>query len=388
MSQKIILNNGKYEKLDKKELNNNLHTKALLLDLWKNFYDVSIKNINFTRIEIDDFPKIPYYEVNGNILRTTRHFGQRKLLLSEIEFLTIMYNKYNLMKYDKVILLYVGAAPGYHIPILINLFPNLYCHLYDPQPFTINNKYHIKIIQDFFTNKDVDKYYKKTLKNKKILFISDIRDPFYDKERVDQLQNDMRLQQKWAIDIKPLGAMFKFRLLFDDNNTKYLIGDSYLPVWGRLTTTETRLICNKDDTNNWTKFKLYNNKDHEQRMFYFNNCYRMSLFNHNVHNVPGICHCYDCTSEVVIVFNYLNLMKKYNITVNLNNDNVYKLNSKFKITNNIIGDFMNYNSKICHYNLNDPNVSYEERLKNMKKRKDRAILLKNKKYYNNYLKNN
>lgn len=365
----IILNDGSYDKIDKDELNNNFHTKTLTVPEFDKFYDLSIKDLPFTRIELDDMPKIPYYEINYNN-RSTRHIGQRKLLLSEIEFLCLMYKKYNLINKKKVILLYVGSAPGYHIPILIKLFPNLYCHLYDPEPFTINNKFHIKIFNDFFMNKDIDKYFNKALK-KPLLFISDIRDPFYDNTKTDQLQNDMRLQQQWAINIKPLGAMFKFRLLFDDNITEYLYGDSYLPVWGPLNTTETRLICNKDDTNNWTKYKKYSNKDHEQRMFYFNNCYRMNLFNHNVHNVPGICHCFDCTSEVVIMTMYLKIMKP----------NIH-------ITNILIGNLMNDNSYICKKRLDAPNYNVQDRINNMKKRKDRSDVLKNKENYENYIKNN
>ena len=367
---KIILNDGSYDKIDKKELKNNFHTSCLLLPKFKEFYDYTVKDLQFSRIELNDMPKLPYRELNVNNIRTTRHIGQRKLLLSEIEFITLMYQKYNLKNKKKVILLYVGSAPGYHIPILVKLFPNLYFHLYDPEPFTIKDRTHIKIFNDYFINKTVDKYHKKSLK-KPLLFISDIRDPFYDITRTDQLQNDMRLQQEWVLGIKPLGAMFKFRLLYDDVITKYLYGDSYLPVWGPLSTTETRLICNKDDTNNWTKFKEYSNKDHEQRMFYFNNCYRMNLFNHNVKNVPGICHCYDCTSEVVIMSLYMKVM-----------------HTEVKITNKIIGDMMNDNSIICRKKLDEDNVNPQERLKNMHKRKEKSELLKDKNAYDKYIKEN
>ena len=366
----IILNDGKYDKIDKNELNKNFHSTSLTLPQFKEFYDLSVQNLPFFRIEKDNMPKLPYRELNLNNLRSTRHIGQRKLLLSEIEFITLMYQKYKLNNKKKVILLYVGSAPGYHIPILVKLFPNLYFYLYDPEPFTIKDNTHIKIINNFFMNKDIEKFYKKALK-KPLLFVSDIRDPFYDKEKTDQLQNDMRLQQDWAIGIKPLGAMFKFRLLFNNDFTNYLFGESYLPVWGPLETTETRLICNKDNTENWTKYKLYSNKDHEQRMFYFNNCYRMNLFNHNVFNVPGICHCFDCTSEVVIMSLYMKV-----------------LHPNIKITNKLIGNMINDNSIICKKKLFEPNPNSEQRSINMKKRKDKSNVLKNKENYENYLKNN
>lgn len=363
---KIILNDGSYDKIDKEELKENNHAKSLSDSKFNDYYNVSVKDLPFTRIELDNMPKLEYKELNITD-RSTRHFGQRKLLLSEIEFLTLMYSKFNLKNEKKVTLLYVGAAPGYHIPILINMFPNLHCHLFDPANFAIDNKKNIKIFQEFFTDKHINKYYKKAQK-KPILFVSDIRDPFYDNTKSDQLQNDMRLQKEWVLGIKPLGAMFKFRLLFDDNQTEYIYGDSYLPVWGPLTTTETRLICDKDDTDDWNKFKMYSNRDHEQRMMYFNNCYRMNLFNHNVNNVPGICHCYDCTSEVVIINNYIQLM-----------------NPKVKITNKVISDWMNQISIITKRKLTDSNADFKQRQKHMRERKSKSEALKG---YDEYIKNN
>lgn len=363
----IYINNGYQEKIDKDELINNNHASALALPEFSEFYDMSVKNLPFTRVELDDMPKIKYVDLQLDNIRSTRHYGQRKLLLSEIEFITLMYDKYKLLKKKKVILLYVGAAPGYHIPILVKMFPNLHFHLYDPANFAINEKdrFHIKIFQDFFT----DKYIKKYRDNKNpVLFVSDIRDPFYDNTKSDQLQNDMRLQQEWVLRIKPYGAMFKFRLLFDDNYTKYLYGDSYLPVWGPLTTTETRLICNKDDTNNWTKFKNYSNRDHEERMMYFNNCYRMNLFNHNVEGVPGICHCYDCVSEIIILNNYLTL-----ITPNI------------QITNITIRDMMINNSIITKRGLLDDNANLLDRKQHMRNRKNKSKALSK---YKKYIKEN
>ena len=367
--KKIILNNGEFPKIDKDELKKNNHAKALIeLDELKQFYDVSVKNLPFTRIELNDLPKIKYFETNLYEKRSTRHFGQRKLLLSELEFLTLMYHRYNLLDKDKVILLYIGAAPGYHIPFLINLFPNLYMHLYDPANFSIKDLTRIKIIQDFFMNNDVKKYKLKAQKHP-LLFVSDIRDPNYDNSKYDQIEKDMKLQEQWAIDIKPLGAMFKFRLSFEPGNLEYLYGNSYLPVWGPLTTTETRLICNKDDTNNWTKKKIYDNTDHEQRMFYFNNCYRMNLFKHNIKDdkVPGICHCFDCTSEIYIINNYIGLFKKQN-----------------EILTSDIAKLMNEITNIIHKDLNTPNYDVDKRKNNMNNRFKKSKPL-NKEHYNEYL---
>lgn len=48
------------------------------------------------------------------------HWGQRKLLLHEIELLTQCVSLQ-----DKALLVYAGAAPGAHITFLASLFPSV-----------------------------------------------------------------------------------------------------------------------------------------------------------------------------------------------------------------------------------------------------------------------
>ena len=80
----------------------------------------------------------------------------------------------------------------------------------------------------------------------------------------------------------------------------------------------------------------YNNKIQEEKMFYFNNCYRMNVFNHIcINNVKGLCNCYDCTSEINTIYDYLNL---------------YEIND-----NNKISQIMNELSKLTNKNLNSTN---------------------------------
>ena len=57
------------------------------------------------------------------------HFGQRKLLLSEIEFLT------SIGDVTDAIVVYAGAANGSHLPFLFSLFPATKFVLIDPAPF-------------------------------------------------------------------------------------------------------------------------------------------------------------------------------------------------------------------------------------------------------------
>src|SRR5690606_4929774 len=58
------------------------------------------------------------------------HIGQRKLFISELQFLTRYIGQAD-------IVLYAGAAPGDHIGFLASLFPELVFILVDPNPYRI-----------------------------------------------------------------------------------------------------------------------------------------------------------------------------------------------------------------------------------------------------------
>lgn len=80
--------------------------------------------------------------------------------------------------------------------------------------------------------------------------MSDIRtaDPkVLSQEQVEAaVLDDMRLQSGWVKRLQPRVSMLKFRLPWDAGTTPYLKGDIFLPVWGRETTTECRLVVEKD----------------------------------------------------------------------------------------------------------------------------------------------
>lgn len=78
--------------------------------------------------------KIKYSSGTG-FVKTTCHNGQRKLLLSEIQFLSF-YSSIN----DTQLVIYIGSAPGQHLSILSHMFPNLKFLLIDPNYQIINSK--------------------------------------------------------------------------------------------------------------------------------------------------------------------------------------------------------------------------------------------------------
>jgi len=121
-------------------------------------------------------PRLVYRKKTGN--KNSVHWGQRKLLLSEILFFTEHWDKSLIPEPTCV---YAGAAPGVHIDLLSKMFPSFNFILYDPAPFAMNllgNNPKIKILtgkNGFFTNDEAKKY----ADRKDIFFISDIRTADY-----------------------------------------------------------------------------------------------------------------------------------------------------------------------------------------------------------------
>lgn len=163
---------------------------------------------SFSRyLDYNSGQKLSYRRRKGE-LKTVLHWGQRKLLMSEIEFLT----DYGRVDHK---ILYVGAAPGTHIRFLSDLFPDYYWHLYDPSNFVCKETDKIAITQAYFTDEVC-----KSFEGQKLLFISDIRSVnFREESKSDQISDeavkgDMRMQQEWHTALKPLKSMLKFRLSY------------------------------------------------------------------------------------------------------------------------------------------------------------------------------
>lgn len=90
------------------------------------------------------------------------------------------------------------------------------------------------------------------------------------KEVEEAVKYDQELQKNWVLKLNPKASMLKFRLPWEGGSTNYLKGDIYLPIWGRETTTETRLIS-------VSPFEIvpYDNKKYEEQCFHFNRVTRV-----------------------------------------------------------------------------------------------------------------
>ena len=233
------------------------------------------------------------------------HWGQRKLLMSEIEFLLLHGNNPG----KNTIVIYAGGAPGDHTPFLSKLFPHIMFILIDPSPFNIKPTNKIKIIKNFMTNELSQKFHDQYNGPKNnLLFISDVRSVDFRihklEETEEEIKNDMKMQQDWYKILKPDAGMLKFRLPWFINNdspqkTNYLAGDIHLPIYGARTTTETRLIVKGDGS----QMKNYDNRKYERQMFHFNTELRNHIFVHSV-KAKGLDCCYDCAAEVFLLRKY------------------------------------------------------------------------------------
>lgn len=248
----------------------------------------------FVRSLTDDFPSAAYRR-RANEAKTVVHWGQRKLLMSEIEFLLIA-------DAPSAVVVYAGAAPGTHVKVLSTLFPSCLFVLVDPAPFTVEPSENIVLKRAMFTDELAVKLRKK-YRGRIILFVSDVRSCDPDVDGNDKaeacVQSDMADQARWHEAIGAFKSLLKFRLPYSGGQTLYLAGDVRLPVWGPVTTTECRLIV--DANADWL---VYDHVKHEEQMFFFNTVARTSLFEHMV-RAEGIDHCYDCASEIQILKRYL-----------------------------------------------------------------------------------
>eukprot|EP00043_Microstomoeca_roanoka_P015870 m.159576 g.159576 ORF g.159576 m.159576 type:complete len:698 (+) comp16349_c1_seq3:1168-3261(+) len=247
-------------------------------------------DIPFTRILTDDSPQTAYRR-RKHETKTVIHWGQRKLLLSEIEFL-LRYGQ----RSDLVV--YAGAAPGTHIAQLSVMFPQHRFVCVDPAPFSpqLSACKQLLLRQEKFTDQVAEEY-----AGRNVLFVSDIRsvdpDLTTEKETDHAVRNDQDCQMRWHDIMKPAASMLKFRLPWDKGTTEYLDGEIYLPVWGPITTTEARLMVTGHSR------RRYDNQKYEAQLFHFNTRVRVGRYAHGVKG-EGIDYCYDCKAEIEILRRY------------------------------------------------------------------------------------
>jgi hypothetical protein len=235
------------------------------------------------------------------------HWGQRKLFISELEFLINYYPEVDTTK-EKFYVLYIGAAKGTHLLYLCSLFKEFHFILVDPSQFDTRLQYidNITIVNKYFDDNDVKLYSDKS-RYPNLFLISDIRYPNLSENDLSSQQqyvvNDMELQKEWYLKIKPYKALLKFRLPWDSLSCQYLDGDLYFQAWAGRHSTESRLVPNG-------QIKTYDNRKYEEKMHYFNKIIRRKIYKPNIVIDFNNCgHCYDCYKEHRTFLKYCELKK-------------------------------------------------------------------------------
>lgn len=206
------------------------------------------------------------YNDKSVMFKHNKHFGQVKLLLSEIDIIDGVNDE---MKPKIKNILYIGAAPGDHIVYMSKIYPKINFILYDLRDAynkELENCDNVDLHVKYFDDEDAEKY----TKMKNLLFVSDIRRDMKgmtEEQRNKITVEDMALQERAYEIIKPDYALLKFKLPWDDKKTSYLKGDIYLQIFPKVSSVETRLFVIKEKHKGKKK---YDNRRYEEELFYYN----------------------------------------------------------------------------------------------------------------------
>jgi cap2 methyltransferase len=257
-----------------------------------------------------DLPSIDYEAKQGKGELKKLHWGQRKLLICEIEFITNHYDKYD--KNKEKLCVYAGSASGYHINYLMNMFSDITFHLYDKGQHLVEEGEQVKIFKEYFTDEIAESY-----KNKNVLFMSDIRtldiigyksqETDLNKYKTDEIiENDLLMQVSWCENMRPLSAMLKFRLPWYKKFTITVDGEIYFQPWAPMRSTEARLIPKLGTVKKW------DNKKYEGILNYHNLITRHKEIETRQEDCLG--NYYDAISEEIILKKYIDKFKLKEMT--------------------------------------------------------------------------
>lgn len=280
-------------------------------------------NLNDLLLRPDD-PSKTYGTNKEQVMENyTPRWGQMKLFLSELWFLSQFGHP---VRDRGSIVIYVGAAEGIHIPLLVQLFPWISeWHLYDPRPFAFNQPnrpnqsrpdWSRRIFlhtgdQGIFTNPIAAQWSEKlTRESRRAFFISDIRDLSMAKYNPQPgvnveddavlyqdtianngiLINDLRSQAEWYLILKPnlIKALLKFILPYPvqmkewlqagggndpnpysiESRFTYLYGYVMKQPFSAKKSSETRLIP-EDLPNGQPRFYDWSLVGYDNQMYYF-----------------------------------------------------------------------------------------------------------------------
>ena len=279
-----------------------IYLKLITMDEYKEY------TVNDLYLDPINAPFTPYYELREED-KINLHWGQRKLLLTLLQFINIFWDP---TKVPKPKFVYAGAAPGTNISIVSMLYPEIEFHLYDPSPFKIKASDKIHLHQEYFT----DDIAREWSGRDDVYFASDIRtlsmtknQDLDDHEKI--IVDNMNMQMNWYNIIKPVFGQLKFRLPFEGGNRpkklNYLYGYIFKQPWATKISIETRLVpLPEKGLVSWDTAKYQN------QMFYHNTMIRSKVKYLNVIDKttnpiddPELLNDWDSMTEAMIIASYL-----------------------------------------------------------------------------------
>lgn len=299
----------------------------------------TVMDMPIDRINIGLMNTMPYAP---SVMTSAVAWGQRKLLITEIEMMI------EIIRHDITrggdgkgfILVYIGAAPGSHVPRFMELFAARYrptIHLWDRRSrFDNIEGPGITIIPEefkdpdapeegFFTDKTANIYRDTYGPNNRIILISDIRD----RASEEAVMADMELQRRWVEILQPYACYLKFRPPYNGVQTmEYIDGTIFTQAWSRVKSTETRLLAYRPyvsrsyDVPTYDETMSYLNMETRMQSYHMGNVVESTFHAYSGLARPmsdigpwipdvadGLCTCHDCAREVQVMSKYLGLMK-------------------------------------------------------------------------------
>lgn len=155
--------------------------------------------------------------VDWDTIKALPEWGQLKNLIPAFQFLNAFWSD---ISHPQPYLVYVGAAPGNNLAVLIQAFPWFNYHLYDTAAFDerLSSSPSAKITfhNKFFDQSDIE-YWKEIQKTQENVFMMfDIRNPKYRKELSEDEKNkilydDLMFQMLCVKEIFPVKSLLKVK---------------------------------------------------------------------------------------------------------------------------------------------------------------------------------
>lgn len=299
----------------------------------------------------NDIPEKTYQDLK-KIPSSLNHWGQLKLLLSEIQFLTPYKHV------SELCVVYIGCSPGHHLKLLVELMPKtwhwrlydcgvceVFCNKKEQKLFRkkccapnklksdsrIQEKNHeVTINREIVKNVTVyqfnmtlneakiihNKYVRRVQSDDdpQLLCISDLRTGTSE----EKVNTDMVFQKALIETLRPYQASLKFKLPYSGEYERYftyLDGNLFFQSFKPPVSHECRLFTFRGDSLKNTK--IYDTVEYMKKNYRFQTVQRIGLYMDdqlpNEIEHPSLIkygvasdHCYDCTCAKEIIKKYLN----------------------------------------------------------------------------------